>query len=168
MSGYFGGMPIKLDPVLADLRSWKPRGCSISKALEIVGQRSALLIMREAFFGTRRFDLFVERVGVTEAVAAARLKQLTEAGLLRREPYKEPGSRTRHEYVLTDMGADLMPAVFALKDWGDAHLQEGGGPLALVEDGTGAAVRVGYLTEDGREVSPDDLRMAVRRRRRED
>ena len=93
--------------------------------------------------------------------------RLTEAGLLRREPYKEPGSRTRHEYVLTDMGADLMPAVFALKDWGDTHLQEGGGPLALVEDDTGAPVRVGYLTEDGREVSPADLRMAVRRRRAE-
>lgn len=156
-------MSIKLDPVLADLRSWKPDGCPVTRALDVIGPHTSVLILREAFYGTTRFDLFVERVGVTEAAAAARLRQLTEAGLLRRAPYREPGSRTRHEYLLTDKGRDLMPAVLALFQWGSAHLQPEGAPLSLVEDGSGAPVRVAYVDAEGREVAPEDLRMAYNR-----
>ena len=157
-------MSIKLDPVLADLRSWKPDGCSITRALDVIGPHTSVLILREAFYGTTRFDLFVERVGVTEAAAAARLKQLTAAGLLRREPYREPGARTRYEYLLTGKGRDLMPAVMALFQWGNAHLQPDGAPLSLVEDVTGAPVRVGYVDAEGREVAPEDLRVSYNRR----
>src|SRR5690606_39270153 len=151
---YPGAMTIKLDPALADLRTWLPRDCSIAKALAAVGPHSSFLILREALYGVRRFEMFVRRVGVTEAVMAARLKQLTEAGLLRREPYREPGSRTRYEYVLTEAGRDLIPPLLALMAWGDAHLQPDGGPLDLVDDATGEPVRIACVGPDGRERSP--------------
>lgn len=89
--------------------------------MQIVGTRSAILLMREALFDTFRFDDFVTRTGLTEAVVAARLRELVQAGLLVREPYQEQGQRTRHGYTLTDSGRDLMPAVLALGQWGARH-----------------------------------------------
>src|SRR5882724_9028146 len=107
-------MPAVMEGALADLSSWKSEHCSLAKALEIVGTRSALLILREAYFGTTRFDGFARRVGITEAIAAKQLRHLTDAGLLTKRPYREEGSRTRHEYVLTEMGRDVLPAVLGL------------------------------------------------------
>ncbi len=128
----------RLDGFLANRDAWRPTQCSIGKAMDVVGTRSAMLILREAYYGTTRFDHFAERVGITEAVAAARLRELTAEGLFERRPYKEPGQRTRHEYVLTDKGRDLLPAVLALMQWGDRYLQgEGGGPLDLADDTNG-------------------------------
>ncbi|CAM3828610.1 helix-turn-helix domain-containing protein [Nocardiopsis rhodophaea] len=139
----------------------------MAMALDVIGPRSSMLIMREALlYGTRRFDLFVERVGVTEAVAASRLKQLTEAGLLTRQPYKELGSRTRYEYVPTAKGRDLTPVVLALMEWGDKHLQPDSAPLAVTDDASGQPVRVGYIAEDGTERTADDLRIRPARHAR--
>ncbi|WP_116247023.1 helix-turn-helix domain-containing protein [Nocardiopsis sp. FIRDI 009] len=160
-------MTIKLDHVLADPRTWRPTECAIAGALEVLGPRSSLLIMREALlFGVRRFDLFVTRVGVTEAVAAARLKHLTEAGLLVRQPYKEPGSRTRYEYVPTQKGRDLTPVVLALMEWGSKYLKPDGAPLSVVDDASREPVRVGYLAPDGTERREEDLRIQPSRRDR--
>ncbi|MFD4180543.1 winged helix-turn-helix transcriptional regulator [Rhodococcus sp. NPDC058514] len=151
---------IHLEGVLADRGAWRATRCSIGKAMEVIGTRSAILIMREAYYGTTRFDDFAARVGITEAVAAARLRELAAAGLLERSPYREPGQRTRHEYLLTEMGRDLLPAVLALMQWGDKYLQGGrGGPLALVEDGTGDPVRVEVRSNAGRELELEDLRV---------
>lgn len=96
--------------------------CSIDGTMKIVGTRSAMLLIREAHCGTTRFDDFVRRVGITEAVAANRLRELVSAGLLERRPYREAGRRTRHEYVLTEAGLDLQPVLLALMQWGDRHL----------------------------------------------
>ncbi|MGH2884257.1 MAG: winged helix-turn-helix transcriptional regulator, partial [Solirubrobacteraceae bacterium] len=82
----------------------------MAKALQVLSTRSALLIMREAFYGTTRFDDFAERVGISQPVAAARLRELVDEGLLEREDYREPGQRTRQRYRLTEKGADLFPA----------------------------------------------------------
>src|SRR5258708_3437955 len=92
---------------------------SIRRALEVAANRSALLIMRQACYGTTRFDDFAARAGISEPVAATRLRDLVEHGLLRREPYRDPGQRTRMAYRLTDMGADLLPVLVALQNWGD-------------------------------------------------
>ncbi len=80
-----------------------------------------MLIMREAYYGTTRFDDFARRVGIAESIAAARLRDLVDAGLLDRRPYQEPGQRTRYEYVLTEAGEDLLPVVVALGRWGAKH-----------------------------------------------
>src|SRR4051794_12986442 len=111
---------------LADRSAWRADRCPIGKALEVVGTRSAMLIMREAYYGTTRFDDFAARVNISEAVAAARLRELVAAGLLERQPYREVGKRTRHEYRLTEKGADLAPAVLALFEWGAKHVSPGG------------------------------------------
>ncbi|MBP2188370.1 DNA-binding HxlR family transcriptional regulator [Nocardia goodfellowii] len=146
---------------LADLSSWQPTECSIAKALDIVGTRSAILILREAYYGTRRFDGFAARIGITDAAAAAQLRKLTAAGLLEKRPYQEEGRRTRHEYVLTQMGRDLLPAVLALMQWGDAHLQPGPAPLQLVEAATGSPVHVEVRSATGNEIGLEELGVRV-------
>src|ERR1700689_2421855 len=93
----------------------------IERAMGLVGSRSAMLIMREAFYGTSRFDDFVERVEMAPATASTHLRALTDAGLLQRQPYRELGGRTRDEYALTEAGADLMPVVFGLFEWVRRH-----------------------------------------------
>jgi DNA-binding HxlR family transcriptional regulator len=135
--------------------------------MEVVGTRSAMLLMREAFYGTRRFDDFATRVGITEAVAAKRLRELVDAGLLQRAPYREPGQRTREEYLLTPMGRDLVPAALALMQWGDTYLaDQPGGPLALRHRGCGAAVAVEVRCTEGHDVALEEISVGVNRQRR--
>ncbi|MEV0294400.1 helix-turn-helix domain-containing protein [Nocardia sp. NPDC050710] len=150
-------MAAVMEGPLADLSSWQPEGCSIARAMDLIGTRSAILILREAYYGTRRFDGFAARVGITDAAASAQLRKLTEAGLLAKRPYREEGKRTRHEYVLTDMGRDLLPAVLALMQWGDSYLQPGPPPLLLVEESTGAPVRVEVRSASGTEITLEQL-----------
>ncbi|WP_433681523.1 winged helix-turn-helix transcriptional regulator [Nocardia sp. CA-119907] len=150
-------MAAVMEGPLADLSAWKPTECSIAKAMDIVGTRSAILILREAYYGTTRFDGFAARVGITDAAASGQLRRLTEAGLLAKRPYQEEGKRTRHEYVLTDMGRDLLPVVLALMQWGDTYLQPGPAPLLLVEESSGAPVRVQVRSEKGREIDLEEL-----------
>src|SRR5579875_498099 len=83
---------------------WTAANCPIDRALGQVGTRSALLLLREACYGTTRFADFAERAGLSEPVAAARLRELAEHGLVEREPYREPGQRTRMQYRLTRKG----------------------------------------------------------------
>jgi DNA-binding HxlR family transcriptional regulator len=144
---------VALDGPLSDRSAWSAHGrCSIGRAMEVVGTRSAMLLMREAFYGTRRFDDFAGRVGITEAAAAKRLRELVDAGLLERTPYQEPGQRTRHEYRLTEMGRDLAPAAMALMQWGDRYLADDGPPLRLRHVDCGAAVEVQVRCTEGHEV----------------
>ncbi|WP_232850573.1 winged helix-turn-helix transcriptional regulator [Nocardia acididurans] len=154
-------MSFVLEGTLSDLSSWKPEGCSIAKAMDIVGTRSAILVLREAYYGTTRFDGFAARVGVTDAAASSALRKLTEAGLLEKRPYQEEGKRTRNEYILTEMGRDLIPVVVGLWQWGDKYLQDGVPPLERLEDSTGDPVRVELRSASGAEVAPENLRVRV-------
>lgn len=156
-------MAAVMEGPLANLSAWKPDHCSIARALAIVGTRSALLLMREAYYGVTRFDGFAERVGITEAVAAKQLRMLVTEGLLEKQPYREEGQRTRHEYVLTDMGRDLLPVVLSLWQWGDKYCQDDGAPLLLVEDATGSPVNVQIRSAAGNEVGLDELRVRINR-----
>jgi DNA-binding HxlR family transcriptional regulator len=128
---------------LADRGTWSLDRCSIAMAIDVIGPRSSMLILREALFGTTRFDDFVRRTKSTDAMVASRLKQLVDSGLLARQPYQEPGRRTRNEYLLTDKGRDLLPAIFALMQWGNKYLREDDGPFQMIERGTGEAVEIG-------------------------
>src|ERR1700679_1937172 len=117
---------VELAGPLEPRSGWTASSCSITKALEVVGTRSALLILREAFYGTTRFDDFAERVGISQPVAAARLRELVADGLLEREPYQVPGQRTRLEYRLTEKGTEFFPVLAALMEWGDRWLGPAG------------------------------------------
>ncbi|OBF14507.1 HxlR family transcriptional regulator, partial [Mycobacterium sp. ACS4054] len=137
--------------------AWSAVGeCAIEKTMSVVGTKSAMLIMREAYYGTTRFDDFTRRVGITKAAAAARLSELVELGLLKRQPYHEPGQRRRDEYVLTEAGIDFMPVVWAMFEWGRRHLP-GRHRLRLTHVGCGADAEVQMRCTEGHLVPPDEL-----------
>lgn len=154
---------MRMNGPLAALDQWRPTECSLAKALEVVGTKSAMLLLREAFYGTTRFDGFVRRVGITEAVAAKRLKELVEAGMLEKRPYQEPGARTRYEYVLTEKGRALLPVIVALMQWGDTYLQPGGGPLQVVSAETGEPVSVLVAPSGTPSLEPEGLAVRISR-----
>jgi DNA-binding HxlR family transcriptional regulator len=91
--------------------------CSLSRTLEVVGERWTLLIVRDAFYGVRRFSDFVAHLSIPRAVLTDRLKSLTEAGVL----VRAAGSGRREEYQLTPKGVALWPAVRTLMAWGDEY-----------------------------------------------
>jgi DNA-binding HxlR family transcriptional regulator len=141
-----------------DRDSWSMANCSIARALETVGTRSAMLVMREAFLGTHRFDDFARRVGIGEPAVAARLKELTHEGLLERTPYQEPGQRTRSEYRLTGKGRDLLPVITALRQWGDDWAADPEGPpVRGTHRSCGAAVHARLRCDAGHDVEPRDI-----------
>ena len=148
---------------LADRDAWSAVGdCPIEKTMAVVGTRSAMLIMREAYYGTTRFDDFARRVGITKAATSARLSELVDAGLLTRRPYREPGQRSRDEYVLTDAGRDFMPVVWAMFEWGRRHLPYNA-KLRLMHLGCGADASVQIRCADGHLVPPDELAVRLAR-----
>ncbi len=148
----------RLDP----RSGWSAERCTIAKTLGVVSTRSAFLILREAFYGTTRFDDFALRAGISEPVAAQRLRELVDQGLLEREDYREPGQRTRQRYLLTEKGADLFPALAALMQWGDRWLDERGGPVQLRHAGCGEPVHVELRCAAGHRVSVDELELVAR------
>jgi DNA-binding HxlR family transcriptional regulator len=120
-------MPLRSD--------WSEVGCPIARSLDVVGDPWVLLVLREAFTGTTRFEQFRAVLGIADNVLSRRLAQMVEAGLLRRSPY-QAGNRARHEYVLTDAGTDLLPVLHALARWGDRH-RPGGSPMDVVHEPCG-------------------------------
>ncbi|HVV23535.1 MAG TPA: helix-turn-helix domain-containing protein [Pseudonocardiaceae bacterium] len=141
-----------------DRDAWTAQGwCRIERALELVGTRSAMILIREAFYGGRRFEELTRRTGLSEAVAAKRLKQLVEDGLMTQRPYREPGSRTRQEYVLTDRGRSLFPVVVALMNWG-AGLDGPTGGVELVHADCGEPVAAAVRCAAGHDVTIEDTR----------
>ena len=110
--------------------------CSLARALEVVGERWTLLILRDAFFGVRRFSDFAAHLDISKAVLTQRLGTLVEVGLLART--EDAGHR---QYVLTQDALDLWPAVFALAQWGEAQTSPQGPRRLFEHDGCGGAVR---------------------------
>jgi DNA-binding HxlR family transcriptional regulator len=101
------------------LRSnWTNEKCPIARSLEVLGDPWVILVLRQAFSGVRRFDEFRDQLGAADNVLSKRLATLVDAGLLRRVPYQDR-RRTRSEYVLTDAGADTLPVITALAQWGE-------------------------------------------------
>src|SRR5256885_3373916 len=143
---------------------WTADRCTIAASLDIVTTRSAFLILREAFYGARRFDDFARRAGISEPVAAARLRELVDHGLLEREDYREPGQRTRQGYRLTEKGADLFGVLVALMQWGDRWLDERGGPVQLRHRDCGEPVAIELRCAAGHAVTPDELDLRRRPR----
>lgn len=131
--------------------------CSIAGALEVIGDRWSLLILRDAFRGVRRFDQMRRDLGIARNVLADRLDKLVEHGILVRVPYQD--RPVRLEYRLTDRGRDLSPALVALMRWGDHHLAGGAAPTVLVHAACGAPLEQLLRCPDcGTEVAPTGIR----------
>lgn len=104
--------------------------CSVAQSLEVLGEWWTLLILRDAFLGVRRFDDFVERLGISRNVLTTRLDTLVAAGVLERRPYDE--GRGRYDYLLTEKGRALWPVLTALRQWGDEWIYgPGNEPLQI-------------------------------------
>jgi DNA-binding HxlR family transcriptional regulator len=163
MAGTASELP-RLTGPLDPRGGWTASECSLARTLDVVSTRSAFLLLREAFYGTARFDDFAERAGISEPVAAARLRELVDAGLLTREQYREPGQRARLAYRLTDKGTDLFPALAALMQWGDRWLSSSGGPIELRHQDCGEPVEVELRCAAGHLAGPSELELVRRRR----
>lgn len=148
---------------LADRDGWSAVGhCPIEHTMALVGTKSGMLIMREAYYGTTRFDDFARRVGITKAATSTRLSELVDAGLLEKRPYREPGQRSRDEYVLTASGTAFMPVVWAMFEWGRKFISDS--RLRLTHLGCGAEATVEIRCAAGHEVPADELAVRLFRR----
>jgi DNA-binding HxlR family transcriptional regulator len=120
-------------------KTYDSQVCSIARALDLVGERWSLLIIRDALFaGTTRYVEFQRRLRIATNVLQSRLDGFVSTGIMQRRR----GSSAGPEYVLTDMGRDLAPALIALTQWGDRWAAPDGPPIRYNHETCGAAVRV--------------------------
>jgi DNA-binding HxlR family transcriptional regulator len=134
--------------------------CSIERSLEVLGERWTLLILRSAFLGTTRFADFRSTLGIAPNLLSARLRTLVAAGILEPQQYREPGSRTRVSYHLTESGKQLRLILAALQQWGDEHRPRPAGPSAVRRSrSTGRPVHVAVVDDTGTEIPLEDLTM---------
>jgi DNA-binding HxlR family transcriptional regulator len=127
----------------------------VTGVLELVGERWALLVVREVGLGLRRFDEIQTATGMPRAVLSDRLQRLTEGGILITRPYRIPGARARVEYTLTEAGFDLLPVLSAFSDWGERHLTPGQIPeIVYRHAGCGGRVTARLICECGEQTEP--------------
>jgi DNA-binding HxlR family transcriptional regulator len=136
--------------------------CSIRRALDVLGEKWTLLVLREAIYGIRRFDDFARALGCGRGVLSARLKTLTQEGILERREYTKPDQRPRAEYHLTEKGRDIFPTILALSQWSERWTPPPDGPVSSVtERKSGRPVAV-IMTSDPhpRGLKMDDIKIA--------
>ena len=131
--------------------------CSLANTLNLIGEWWTILILREAFYGSRRFEDFQQHLGIARNILTARLRKLCENGILERIPVKEGAKR--HEYKLTSMGRDLYPTLVTLTQWGDRWLHQADGvPMRFLDRATGEEIAdVAILSKEGRKLKERDL-----------
>jgi DNA-binding HxlR family transcriptional regulator len=138
-------------------RNYDSQNCSIARALEVLGDRWTLLVIRDAFMRVRRFEDFQRDLGVARNVLADRLARLVDEGILKRVRYQERPDR--YEYRLTEKGIDLWPVTMALLQWGDAYYAPEVGPPQVVRhrDCGGEITRHLTCAKCGAELGPRDV-----------
>jgi DNA-binding HxlR family transcriptional regulator len=139
------------------LERFDPLNGSIAHILEILGEGWSMLIIREAFFGIRRFEEFQRHLGIARNILTSRLKMLCENGILERVPIREGAKR--HEYLLTSKGKELLPFLIALTQWGDKWVYgEGNEPIIFRDRQTGQPISPIHVhAQDGRELRPREM-----------
>lgn len=147
LARYASGVSFESQPALV---TEGPRQCSIADALEILGDRWSLLIVRECAYGTRRFNDIQRHTGAPRNILASRLKRMQAAGILHRELYSE--HPRRYEYSLTNSGKELFPILLALRQWGEQQLHAGEPPVNPVWHECGAELDVETVCQHCRKV----------------
>ena len=132
--------------------------CPVARSMAVLGERWAILVLREAFYGSTHFDEFERHLGIAPNILSARLKTLVAHGLLERVT---PGQGGRHVYHLTAKGRDFFPAYVALKAWADRWMTDETGPLTILQDRrSGEEIANPALRRaDGSAITLDDLRV---------
>jgi DNA-binding HxlR family transcriptional regulator len=141
-------------------KTYDGQDCSLASALEVLGERWTLLIIRDAFFGVRRFNDFQAHLGIPKAVLADRLNGLVAHGVLERRP--DPQHAGRSLYVLTAAGRELWPALRALLVWGDRHRRPNSRVFCHAACGT-ALDDDGYCAHCEQAPAPEDILTVPRR-----
>lgn len=135
--------------------------CSLARPAALLGDRWTLVILRQAFSRTRRFEDFQSQLGISRSLLSDRLGRLVDAGILRREPYKDE-VRTREEYRLTEKGLDLYPVLMAMREWGDKHMAPEGAPIVVSHRDCGGEVQARLTCERcGEEVGPREAEVSL-------
>ena len=139
-------------------RDYEGQVCSIAGALELIGERWTLLIVRDLFLGVRRFDAIQRDLGIARNVLRDRLDRLVEEGIVRKRRYQERPER--FEYVLTEKGVDLWPVLHSMMSWGDRYAAPEAGPATVVEHrGCGGHIDDRRICEAcGTAVGPHDIK----------
>ena len=123
------------------LRSdWSAKACPIARGLDVLGDPWVVLVLREVMQGAHRYDELRTALGAADNVLSGRLRRLVDAGLLARQPYGSD-TRPRWEYHLTEAGADALPVLHALAQWGNRHTPSPLGPLRIVHRTCGTEAR---------------------------
>jgi DNA-binding HxlR family transcriptional regulator len=145
---------VEYDEFMALPKDYTGQACSLARSLEIVGERWTLLIVRDAFYGVRRFNDFYAHLQIPRAVLTARLALLVEEGVLDQNWVRT----NRSEYLLTDKGLALWPIVLSLIDWGDRYYTNNG-PRRIFRHDTDQAPldATGECTKCGQQVAPRDI-----------
>lgn len=130
--------------------------CPVARSVDAIGDWWSLLIVRDAFDGSRRFGEFQRGLGVAKNILSARLRALVAGGILDSVPASDGGAH--HEYMLTDKGRDLFPVIVALRQWGEARFFEPGEPHSELTDRRhGLPLRtLEVRAHDGRPLTPDE------------
>jgi DNA-binding HxlR family transcriptional regulator len=129
---------------------YQASNCSIGRTLQVVGEKWTLLILRESFYGSTRFEQFHSVLQCPRNLLSERLTKLVDEGILERSEYREPGSRARKEYRMTDEGRALAVALLALQEWGDRHRADPEGPPVVAQHvGCGKELHVALVCDRG-------------------
>ena len=132
--------------------------CSVARTLDAIGDRWSLLILRDAFYGVRRFEDFREDLGVARNILTDRLQKLVAHGVLDRVQYED--KPPRFEYRLTEKGRDLLPVVLTMMRWGNRWTQEDKAPVTLTHTACGhEAEPLVTCSHCGEELLRRDLRL---------
>lgn len=131
--------------------------CSLAQTLNVIGERWTLLILRDAFFGVKRFGEFEHNLGIAKNILSARLTMLIDEGIMERRISPEA---THAHYLLTEQGLDLQPILLSMTHWGDQHRPDPHGDrLVFVELESGRPIRrMAVISEDGRTLHVRDIR----------
>ncbi|MBL4680894.1 MAG: helix-turn-helix transcriptional regulator [Pseudomonadales bacterium] len=141
-------------------KSFDHMDCSLAQTLDVIGERWTLLILRDIFFGVKRFSQFEKSLDIAKNILAVRLNRLVDEGILLKQSSNE-GSHP--EYKLTDKGLDLQPILLSMTHWGDKHKPNSKGQrLIFVENRTGQPIRtMSVVSKEGKKLNPREVKATL-------
>jgi DNA-binding HxlR family transcriptional regulator len=135
--------------------------CGMAMAIDILGDRWSLLILRAALYGVTRFDDIRTDINIPKSVLSQRLAHLVRKGILMKMPYQEEGSRRRFSYEPTEVGKEFTLPLLAIMQWGDRHVRQGDAPITLTDRATGQEVNVELARKYGGSIPVSKMRLRL-------
>lgn len=143
-----------------ELKYLDRKECPVMRSVAEIGDKWILLILRENFFGFKRFDDYQKNLKVSRSVLSSKLSKMVELNLLEKTSYQNENDRTRYEYRLTKKGRDLFKVVISLLEWGNEHVvKEGEVTVKIVEKESSEDVKINLVTEKGERVRWRDVQI---------